>query len=168
MTTQDLIDTCTASPLGQQPLARFLAERGTRMSGAALPPGRRPGVPREAFRNAWDLSLSGRYQYWEGYAWHPDCGILPFHHAWGVEPETGRVHDVTWPDAAAAIYLGVHVPKDILLENLARTEVFGILDKGHGLERETIKAVWGWVQPALSAQVEPARTRPTCPVETTG
>ncbi|MFD2858224.1 hypothetical protein [Seohaeicola zhoushanensis] len=38
-----------------------------------------------------------------------------------------------------------------LLENLSRTQVFGILDKGHGLECETIKAVWGWVQPAVPA-----------------
>lgn len=145
----DLIDACLASVFGQEPMARFLRERGIPMAGEPLPPDMAFGKPRHAFRNAWNLTLKGAVDYWEGYAWDSVCGDLPFHHAWCVDRRTGAVRDTTWQDTARTVYLGVHVPTGALLTNLEESGVFGVLDKGHGFEHGTAEAIWGWVDHTL-------------------
>lgn len=110
-----------------------------------MPPEIKPGKPREAFRNAWDLALTSRADYWEGYAWHPECGALPFHHAWCVDPRSGTVLDTTWRDVEGAVYLGVGIPTERLCTNLNASGIFGILDKGVGFEHGTVEDLWGWV-----------------------
>lgn len=66
MNNEHVIDACLASPLGQDPLACFLAAHGTR-----LPTDCPSGAPHAALRNACDSSLSGGLQYWVGDARHP-------------------------------------------------------------------------------------------------
>jgi hypothetical protein len=158
-TFYDLIDACFADVFGQEPMARFLREHGIPMAGEPLPPGIAFGKPRQAFRNAWDLTLKGEVDYFEGYAWDPVCGELPFHHApaWGVDRRTGAVRDTTWRDAAGAVYLGVHVPTGVLLTNLEDSGVFGVLDKGRGFEHGTADAIWGWVDHTLPRDVRSKR-----------
>lgn len=151
--TYDLIDACYDSPLAETPLSRFLTDHGVRMLGAALPAGVEYGAPRDAFRNAWTLSLTGHMDYWEGYAWDPICGALPFHHAWCVDTRTGLVCDPTWRDAANAVYLGAFVPAEALHANLGASGVFGIFDKGVGFEHATAEDIWGWVDASLPPTV---------------
>ncbi|MGR3270501.1 hypothetical protein [Thalassococcus profundi] len=140
-----LIDRCYDSPFAEETLARFLHDHGVRMTAAALPPGVGYGAPRQCFRNAWDLTLNSRMEYWEGYGWDPQCAHLPFHHAWCVDRRSGFVCDPTWRDAPDAVYLGVHVPRRTLMSNLHATGMFGILDKGCGFEHATVKEYWGWI-----------------------
>ncbi|WP_370284915.1 hypothetical protein [Pseudooceanicola nanhaiensis] len=146
-----LIDQCYAEPFGQEAMARFLAAHGTRKRATPLPAEVRLGIPREAFRNAWDLALTSRAEYWEGYAWHPECGALPFHHAWCVDPRSGAVWDTTWRDVEGAVYLGVYVPTERLCATLNETGAFGILDKGVGFEHRTVADLWGWIDPTRPA-----------------
>ncbi|WP_407496470.1 hypothetical protein [Pseudooceanicola sp. MF1-13] len=132
-----LIAQSYAGQFASGPMARFLQEVGTEMQGAPLPAGITLGDTRQCFRNAANGVLNYGFEYWEGLAWDPRCGSLPFHHAWLVDPETNQVRDVTWRDASAATYLGVHVTTNVLIENLLKTEIYGVLDKGLSFERPT-------------------------------
>lgn len=168
-----LIAQSYAGQFASGPLARFLQEVGTEMQGAPLPADFTLGDTRQYFRNAANGVLNHGFQYWEGLAWDPCCGSLPFHHAWLVDPKSNLVRDVTWRNARAATYLGVHVSTNVLIENVLKTEIYGVLNKGLGLERPTAEALWGWretellprpVYPTISHAVKGIRTAPRAEV----
>ncbi|WP_407496487.1 hypothetical protein [Pseudooceanicola sp. MF1-13] len=140
-----LIRASLSGTFGNDPMARFLADHGTVLPGSDLPGAMKLGPIKQCFRNAWAATLRYGFDYWEGYAWDPRCGLRPFYHAWCVDPVDDRVRDTTWRDATDVVYLGVHVPTESLIENLDRTEMFGILDKGRRFEHGTAAHLWDWV-----------------------
>lgn len=126
--TFDIINNTYSGPFGVLPLSRFLSIRGERIMGEALPRNFRRGAPRECFRNAWKLALTHDMEYWEGHAWDPALGCIPFHHAWCRGSSGREVIEPTWHNGANVLYFGVHVPTTVLSQSLEETQTFGILD----------------------------------------
>ncbi|TNC48717.1 hypothetical protein FHG66_12920 [Rubellimicrobium rubrum] len=134
-----LIEETLAGPFGKLPMAGMLREHGSRFMGAALPATYKRGMPRRCFRNAAQLTRSRHLEYWEGWAWVPSFGALPFDHAWCVDPQSGCVVDSTWENPADCVYLGLHVPTEVLLEARRETGVWGVLDVRRGRMADALK-----------------------------
>lgn len=84
-----------------------------------------PGEMRMCYRNAGRLAISdSRYAYCEGYALRK--GLVPVHHAWLLDQD-GCVLDPTWPHDDANEYFGVALSQRMLLEQTARSGVWGLL-----------------------------------------
>ena len=156
-----IIDQTLSSPFGDAPIADILRAHGTRLCGAPLPPTYTRGRSRECFRNAWHLTLSRQLEYWEGWAWDPKIGAMPFHHAWCVDGMNGAVVDPTWARPETCVYLGLHIPTDVLLKAINETEKWGVLDIGDGTTAETVLEYLGRAWPAqhpdIRQQLELAR-----------
>lgn len=141
-----LIDEAFDSPFGHDLMAYFLRDRGTRLRGSALPSKYSRLKPRECFRNSWDIALSAanNLEYWEGWAWHADTGMIPFHHAWCMDSISRKVVDLTWRDPQDAVYCGVHVPRLTLCAIIEETRKFGVLDQGRGFARDIVAKYFRW------------------------
>lgn len=139
----DLIDQTLAGPYGALPLADYLRRHGTRWGGSALPPDMKKGPQGQCFRNAWQLSISHRLLYCEGYGWDVQLGALPFSHAWNLCPSSGRVIDATWPIGEGAVYLGIELSPKQLMKIIGLTQCFGVLQDGRRNALEIVEQVLG-------------------------
>ena len=87
------------------------------------------GRPKECFRNAFLLAEQhpDQFVYAEGYA---VLVLLPVHHAWCVDRETGFVVDPTWRVGhRTPFYFGVPVKRQFLRKIILATEVWtGAID----------------------------------------
>lgn len=80
---------------------------------------------KECFRNAFELALmNDNLVYCEGYA----VDILPLHHAWCVEKDTGKVVDPTWNNPESCIYFGVPFKLEFARHTVVSNEIYGVLD----------------------------------------
>lgn len=90
------------------------------------------GKKKECFKNSADLVIRDRrYEYFEGYLFREELPIL-IHHAWTVDLSTGLVADPTLREKEGAEYLGIHFQRDLLIEELMKNKVYGLLDVGIG------------------------------------
>ena len=83
------------------------------------------GRMKECFSNAAHRALEGPMHYVEGYAMRKGIGF-PIHHAWNIDPD-GEIIDVTWDDPWDCEYLGIKFTHDVLLRELLKNEVYGLL-----------------------------------------
>lgn len=84
---------------------RWLLDNGRRFDWSPLPPRMRRRAPKACFWNSLQLAERGRgrFAYIEGFA----TAMLPVHHAWCFDRETGRIVDATWVEGSG--YVGVPV-----------------------------------------------------------
>lgn len=132
-------------------LEKFVLRNATELQGVAKPRGVRAGRMRECFKNAADLALKrDGFEYYEGLALSASVPILPVRHAWCMKD--GRVVDNTWPAAPGSLYMGVHVPRTTLVQQLVTNRVYGILDTGTGYNTDLMAAL----DPGFQAIVDAA------------
>ena len=106
--------------------------------GQPRPKGVRRGTPKECFANAANLVTSRTdLFYMEGFCMG-DSIPLPFHHAWAVDA-AHRVIEPTLEDPTKYRYLGVLFPLPVLVEQLLKNKVYGLLDTGRGLNTELMR-----------------------------
>jgi hypothetical protein len=118
-------------------LERFIL-RCANVSGIGhgrMPKGMRKGEPKACFENAALRSKpDGTYVYCEGFAMSERIAF-PFLHAWLVN-KAGQIIDPTLRSPNGYQYLGIKIPHDVLWEELFKTEVYGVLDPGSGLNTD--------------------------------
>jgi hypothetical protein len=148
-----IIDETLSGPFGELPFANFLAAQGTRWEGSPLPSGIKQGPAKQCFKNAWGLTLSHGFQYCEGFGWDTQIGPLPFHHAWCLCPSSGQVIDATWALGQNAVYLGIDVPPQKLMEIIDKSGCFGIF---HGNRRADFDRVLETCNSQLTPTEQPA------------
>lgn len=105
-------------------IASFLIAEGIRFdTGPETFSGKRMTM-KECFRNASILAIGEprKYVYCEGYA----LGVIPVHHAWVVDCDTGLVVDPTWKDGAG--YIGIPFRLQYLTKMLIKLGYYGIID----------------------------------------
>jgi hypothetical protein len=132
-----------------------LLQRFVLRNGKEYTPGKRigrRGAAKQCFRNS-HLAVARRpsadgWLYVEGFAIHREYPILAFHHAW-ITVDGDTAMDLTL-DAAQYDYMGVAFDKQTLMEETARTEFYGLLDMGLGLNARFIFGI----DPDLKAVVE--------------
>ncbi len=107
-------------------MEKFILEFGQYFPGGPLPPGIRRGHPKECYANAAALALKDDSEllYAEGYAYNNELQ-WPFVHAWCVVD--GRVVDNTLHHPEDFDYLGILIPKKMLIENERETGTYGVL-----------------------------------------
>lgn len=79
---------------------------------------------KECFKNSFHVSLEHGIDYCEGFA-DAGFGIL-IHHAWNVDQD-GKVIDSTWDNPEDCQYFGIRASIDILLEEVERKSIYGLL-----------------------------------------
>ncbi len=129
---EPIVSETLSGPFASMTIAKLLRRHGVLMKGAPLPAAVAAGRQMQCFRNAWDLSLSMKWEYWEDWGWDRTVGAIPFHHAWCVDPTVRSVVDPTWAHPEDCVYLGIHIPTGILSEALNETGTFGVLDTRWG------------------------------------
>jgi hypothetical protein len=100
------LEACRINRVSQIPAtARVILEHGIWFQ-----PGDRPkeiprGRPGQCFSNClgWTFLLPDRFIYCEGMA----VGVIPTHHGWLIDRETGQMFDPTWSKADQTAYVGV-------------------------------------------------------------
>lgn len=130
---------------------RFILERGVDFTGSPLPKGWRRALPKQCFANAGRIVIHNSRTtliYHEGYVIGERLPI-PIHHAWIVD-EHGRVIDTTLREPEKHEYLGVPFRREIVLRELNRHRIFGLLDRGVKINVELIYEM----APELRAVVE--------------
>ncbi len=103
----------------------FILQHGFPFEAADLPEQYKLGSPKQCFSNAFTAALGQPdLIYCEGYA----CGVIPVHHAWCIDKNTGKVVDVTWTRDHAFGYYGI--PMDLGYVTTAVTEkgYYGVID----------------------------------------
>lgn len=107
--------------------------------GSPLPNGVNRGTPKECFRNAATMTMGKpRFDYCEGYAVHKDIAF-PFLHAWCIDRETGLIIEPTLEHPQDYHYIGITIPKKLLMTELYRNGVYGLLDTGCGYNVKFMK-----------------------------
>lgn len=72
---------------------------------------------KQCFANCQRVATTdARFLYVEGYA----LSVIPVHHAWLVDRDTGRAYDPTWLTSGSA-YVGVPIQTDYLRKQMLRT-----------------------------------------------
>lgn len=106
----------------------FLLEQGALWLGRSLPSYYRPMTPKQCFDNAGRLSVETGMTYVEGFAARGDLPMA-FRHAWLIDDN--QVVDPTWRDTDLGTeYLGIRVPRKLLLSEAMRNEHYGVLWSG--------------------------------------
>ncbi len=96
------------------------------------------GTQKECFKNAATLALSSpSYRYYEGYILRAELPLL-IHHAWCVNGEA-KIADPTLRDSSNTEYYGAEFDHKILLDELLRNKVYGLLDTGVSINVRLIK-----------------------------
>jgi hypothetical protein len=122
----------------------------------------RRGTPKECFANAAkivvrkprpDHVLTG-WGYVEGFAVHRTEPIMAFHHAW-VTTDRNDAMDPTL-DAEQYEYFGVEFELEVLMQQIRRNRVYGLLDPGMGLNYQLMFEV----DPQLEAVIKKVRPSP--------
>lgn len=88
------------------------------------------GEVKQCYQNAWAWAEyeGEEWRYVEGMAY----GIIPMHHAWVANQETGEVIDLTWCQgnnlSLGTDYLGIEIPLDIVRWLMEEHDAFGVLE----------------------------------------
>jgi len=108
------------------PIEKFILTFGRHFLPAALLPVIKRGRAKQCYQNAADLALGDELKcdYAEGFAYDVDGGF-PFGHAWCVQRRTAIDPTLKSPERYA--YLGVIVPRRVLIETLEKQGHYGIL-----------------------------------------
>lgn len=122
---EQLLDRMARLAPDQSSISKFILEFGQCFAGQPLPPGIEKGHLKECYSNAAALALKDDADaiYAEGYAYNSELQS-PFLHAWCVQG--ARVIDNTLRHPEDYEYLGVLIPKKILIENLRETGTYGV------------------------------------------
>ncbi|WP_177215262.1 hypothetical protein [Tranquillimonas alkanivorans] len=116
-------------------MIQFLREAATSRCGSPLPSGMRRGSMRYCFQNSGDAAWRHGLLYCEGIARHPDVP-MEVHHAWCMDPKTGRVVDPTWKKPEDCTYLGIAVTLSTLAACQLDCGHYALLDHGRGFETD--------------------------------
>jgi hypothetical protein len=109
---------------GYRGLADFVEQNGQAFEWGPLPPFVERGIIKQCFLNCMQLAQrKSRFIYCEGYA----CSLIPVHHAWCYDLETGLIVDPTWPEPGSA-YFGIPFDTLFAASMTARRGSYGILD----------------------------------------
>jgi hypothetical protein len=138
-------------------LSRFVLRHGKIMAGDRRPRGIRKRRNKECFKNTAEAVLYGwnDYQYYEGLVLTRIVPLL-IHHAWCVD-SMGLVVDLTWLHPEECTYMGVHIPKEELREEILNREAYcSVFDTGRGFN---IQYMFG-KDPELEGIVKDILARP--------
>lgn len=128
-------------------MERFILRNGKVMKPQEF---REPLYPAKAcFMNATHYVDLHKYaEYVEGFAIRASLGIA-MHHAW-AQSRDGRAIDPTWNDSMECEYMGVVIDPKTHRKWMRKTNVYGVIDYGLGVNTEFIFSV----DPELKGIVE--------------
>lgn len=127
------LEAIAAMPGVDPAMVQFLREAGIPRRGSPLPSKMRRGPMRYCFQNSGDAAWRHGLLYCEGLARHPDVP-MEVHHAWCLDPKTGRVVDPTWKKPEECTYLGIAVTLPTLAACQLDCGHYALLDHGRGFE----------------------------------
>jgi hypothetical protein len=102
----------------------FVLENGTDFGrGSEAPEDLKYGKMKQCFANSFGLAMDDPTKiYCEGWA----LNIIPVHHAWCLDVDTGDVVDPTWGDQHECFYYGVPFKTNFVREHALKTGIYGI------------------------------------------
>ena len=98
-------------------------------------------TPQACYSNCWELCLdSENLTYYEGYGLKKGL-IIPVSHAWVVNEE-GRVIDPTWTEPETAVYWGIPIDRNVLVEASTRTGMSAVLESDWMADNWFLREGW--------------------------
>jgi hypothetical protein len=118
------------APAGAMLLKEFVLEFGQPFPFAKRD---RLGKPKMCFKNAFGQMFRAGFEYVEGFAMSRTYEGFTFHHAWTFDKsDPTRALEATLRDPANYQFFGVVLPSDMVLEEVVKQKVYGVLDTGRG------------------------------------
>ena len=116
---------------------RFILRNGRCFTGRKLPAGFKKGKIKQCFQNSTlllDTRAGRRLRYVEGFFMRSDL-CFPIMHAWCID-EDDQVVDVTLDRPEECQYVGFVMSRNELWDEITKTECYGVLDTGFGLNHK--------------------------------
>lgn len=117
-------------------MQKFIFENGRRFGKAKK--AKKLGKPKLCFMNAYHHAADNDLEYVEGYVLIPNIPFL-IHHAWCCEKGDDTPIEVTIKNCEDHEYFGIEFDVYTVGQEIAKNQVYGILDTGYGINIDLMK-----------------------------